>query len=360
MAALAGDGRKRCERDEHAEPRPPAPALRCAVTPLDAALQELRNAASRLHVLPRDMFDFYMTQRYLAAQNVPGATHVRTRATPLRIARVIEDARSRAFCLLPDGDLCVASMGRMVEKRAAPATIRRFSPAGVEMCAFPIVGAWWPSGVCLTARGRLAVVCEDEACVRVYTLHGELVASIGSRRGSPGQLAKPGGIALDLDGNLVVCDTPNQRLVIYTETGSLMRVVRTGGASQWKLGSVCYPRNVAVFPGAEHYYVADLFTYRIRVATRDGALADAWFDGAQRRFRYPTNVCMDSENTVFVLDAAKHRVWVLTERGDRLAELDFGEATRDDNPARCGGLAIDRAGRVFVGDGDRNRILVFE
>lgn len=250
-------GRRRARSDCAPEHGPVAPALRVPTPPpAEAALlpapqgaaaiaaAERRNPASRLHALPLDMFTYYLTQRYLddCHYHLPGTT----RKDTMRLAFEIPRVDANGLCVLPCGELCV------VDNQAH--AIRRFARDGSELRGARIDNVPDPQRMCLTHSGCLAVTCRDACGVHVYTAHGELVRAFGQIGTDEGQFVLPRDIALDRDGHLVVCDTGNQRLQVFTEMGEFVRSIVMPLADD---GYRVTPGVLAVHPGTGHYYVAE-------------------------------------------------------------------------------------------------------
>lgn len=235
-----------------------------------AAAGERRNQHSRLAALPQDVFDAYLARRYL--QGGPRAVHIAT------LANV---DYCTGMCVLPaSGELAV--IGGLLF-----GTLQRFAPDGTEQRDMrrPLA-APGPRGVCQTRSGGLAVAYASG--VAIYTLHGKFQCAFGlhtshdespaARDASLPSLPPHAGsdIALDLDGNLVVCDPNYGQLIVLTETGELVRVVSedgpfvhaTYGFTPDDPGTrgrpvavaarrLARPYAVAVHPDLGHYYVAE-------------------------------------------------------------------------------------------------------
>jgi streptogramin lyase len=64
------------------------------------------------------------------------------------------------------------------------------------------------------------------------------------------------------------------------------------------------------------------------------------------RFRWPGELAIDGDGHVYVTDTGNHRVQVLDQRGHPVVQWSTG--TADDDAPRAG-IALNRAGHVFVG-----------
>src|SRR5690606_29863902 len=78
-----------------------------------------------------------------------------------------------------------------------------------------------------TWNGRIQVFAPDGTFLRKWgyfnTTNGEL--------GDPLALFGPRGLAVDLNGNLLVADTGNKRILLFTPTGELVQQVGGGGVA---------------------------------------------------------------------------------------------------------------------------------
>ena len=60
--------------------------------------------------------------------------------------------------------------------------------------------------------GRVFAPSMDDNLVRVYDENAVLLTTFGTPGQGPGQFQQPSGVALDLEGNLYVCDQNNHRV----------------------------------------------------------------------------------------------------------------------------------------------------
>jgi DNA-binding beta-propeller fold protein YncE len=110
----------------------------------------------------------------------------------------------------------------------------------------------------------------------------------------------------------------------------------------------------------DHILVADTFNDRVQIFTHDGTLLDVWGESGidPGRLNHPKDVAVSGGGSVYVLDSDNHRVQVFTSSGDFLHE--FGghgsEPGRLQGPT---GLAIGPQGRVYVADYGNGRVQVF-
>jgi sugar lactone lactonase YvrE len=85
---------------------------------------------------------------------------------------------------------------------------------------------------------------------------------------TPGDFAKPTGLAVDKEGNLYVADTLNNRIEVFDADGSF---IRTWGKSGDGPGYFARPKGVAIDSDG-HVWVADGMQDRVQVFTNEGQL----------------------------------------------------------------------------------------
>ena len=81
------------------------------------------------------------------------------------------------------------------------------------------------------------VLYQRDSSIRVFSKDGQLLYKIGCKGTGDGQLREPTGLIIDRLGNLVVCDSGNKRIQIFSLEGKFLNSVNKG---------MEFPRSVAV------------------------------------------------------------------------------------------------------------------
>ncbi len=183
--------------------------------------------------------------------------------------------------------------------------------AGLQEKAFTC-----PSGVAIDALGTIGVV--DAATDRVSLLklsrkEIETIPTIGGKGSNARRLLEPRGIAFLKSGGLVIADTGNHRIQVYSDTQHAL--VQTWGTSD-PLGN---PTPI---------------------------------DG-KKSFHWPWSVTSDNCGAVFVVDRGNHRIQKILEDGTWLEEI--GRDCLVD-PTR---VAIGPDGLIAVVDAAQQAVLLF-
>jgi len=121
------------------------------------------------------------------------------------------DQKSYPYDIAPDGHgvlYCLSSAScTVVVTDTTGLVIRVFGQAGIEPGDM-----YGPLAIDMHPSGNLVIMDTNNARVEVFTPFGELIASWGSQGSRPGQFYEPHGIAVGPDGSIYVADTWNNRI----------------------------------------------------------------------------------------------------------------------------------------------------
>ncbi|HEX8111442.1 MAG TPA: NHL repeat-containing protein [Kofleriaceae bacterium] len=260
-----------------------------------------------------------------------------------------------------------AGMAGSMDGTAAAA--RFFNPFGVAVDSF---------GNVYVADGGNHIIRKVTAAGGVTTLAGT-VGMNGSvdDTGAAARFYTPFGVAVDSSGNVYVADLGNGSIRKVTAAGVVTTLAGTAGMD----GSVdgtgaaarfSLPSGVAV-DTAGNVYVADFGNHTIRkitavgvvttLAGTAGMVGSVDGTGTAARFSHPSSVAVDSAGNVYVADNDNHTIRKVTPAGGVttlagtagiVGSADgAGDAARFFRPA---GVAVDRAGNVYIADSDGDTI----
>ena len=210
---------------------------------------------------------------------------------------------------------------------------------------------------------NVTVTCSDQSPALVSTLAGTNNPT-KLPVGLPAVFNHPQGLAVDSGGNVFVADRQNGRIAKITPDGTVTTFVgRTPGkaATDAEL-AFGYADDITRDQDGNFYVVGN---HMVRKITKDGVVttvagaADAGYadgTGAQARFNTPLGITIDSAGNLYVADTLNLRIRKITPAGvvTTLAGsggrgLENGTALQAsfNNPY---GIAVDKAGNVFVAD----------
>ena len=170
-----------------------------------------------------------------------------------------------------------------------------------------------PGGLALDKENRLLYVADVELDqVLVYDADSfKLLRKMGTtghrhELTTPGDFAKPTGLAVDADGNLYVCDTLNNRIEIFDADG---KFVSTFGKAGDGPGYFARPKGVAI-DSDNHIWVADGMQDKVQVFNQEWQLLIT-FGGhglLPGMFQGLAGIATDKNNRVFTSEIFPGRV----------------------------------------------------
>jgi len=173
-----------------------------------------------------------------------------------------------------------------------------------------------------------------------------------------GVLKRPTGLALNpRSSELLVVDTLLSGILRFDLSTLAYKGILSGGGQA--AGKLHYPTQVAVAPNG-NIVVSDSLNFRVQVFSADGSFLRE-FGGAgdsPGRFARPRGVAVDSEGHIYVVDALFDNVQVFDEEGRLL--LAFG--SHGNGPGEFwlpAGIFIDSTDRIYVSDSSNHRVQVF-
>lgn len=209
--------------------------------------------------------------------------------------------------------------------------------------------------------------------IGVYSYDGKLLREWGSKGQQPGQFHQPGGLVIRSDGTIVIADQCNHRVQVFDRDGKFLREWGGHGADAGQFGG---PEPAGSRFGGPHFLAQDregrLYTTegalgRIQQLDRDGAPLRVWGDkvrepGAFGEYTFgklpntfgPIGVFVDHRNRVWV-SSLNDRVQAFTPEGRYLFALPTGPS----GFVHPHGMAIDRAGHLYLADSGHQRIIKF-
>ncbi len=118
--------------------------------------------------------------------------------------------------------LSVAPDGNIIVYDKSDENLKVFSPDGAEL--LQSFSADPPADIVYHQEMFFATRF-SEHCVKVYNREGVFLYDIGSEGSGDGQLRFPTGLAIDKFKNLIVCDSENSRLQVFTLDGHFVNTI---------------------------------------------------------------------------------------------------------------------------------------
>jgi sugar lactone lactonase YvrE len=226
-----------------------------------------------------------------------------------------------------------------------------------------------PAGIAVDLAGNLYVADQGNSKIRKIT-PGGLVSTyagngtIGNVNGNANlsTFYFPQGVAVDVIGNVYVADTYNQEIRKISTDGFVSIVAGYAGQFGAADGtgtdaSFKYPSGIVVSADG-NLYVADEGNNEIRKVTTGGVVTTLAATG----FNSPAGIAADATGNLYISEVGNQRVRKLTGAGVVSTVSGSGVAGFADGPAGVAkfngpyGIAVDRAGNIYVADAFNNRI----
>uniref|UniRef100_A0A673BFD2 RING-type E3 ubiquitin transferase n=1 Tax=Sphaeramia orbicularis TaxID=375764 RepID=A0A673BFD2_9TELE len=205
-------------------------------------------------------------------------------------------------------------------------------------------------GISASSNGRVVVADSNNQCIQIFSNDGQFKMRFGVRGRSPGQLQRPTGVTVDMNGDIVVADYDNRWVSIFSSDGKFKNKI---GA-----GRLMGPKGVAVDKNG-HIITVDNKACCVFIFQSNGKLVTK-FGGrgtSDRQFAGPHFVAVNNKNEIVVTDFHNHSVKVYSADGEFLFKFgSHGEGNGQFNAPT--GVAVDANGNIIVADWGNSRIQV--
>lgn len=218
--------------------------------------------------------------------------------------------------------------------------------------------------VAVDGAGRVYATDRSNHRVQIYTPDGLYYATLAGVNGTANnQLNQPWGVAVGPDGRIYVADTANHRIQIFDNNRNYLLTLGQTGASGSDNARFNWPRDVEV-DATGNIYVADQNNHRVQVFNGAGSyvrtigvtgIAGNDFD----HLRYPTAVTVDAVGHTYVADSYGGRVHIFDGSGAYLTTIGNSWGNRTGQMRDADGLAVDKAGNLYVGELTNHRVQKF-
>jgi sugar lactone lactonase YvrE len=306
----------------------------------------------------------------------------------------------------PSGNLFVTDQGAN--------TIRMITPAGVVTTLAGTAGVTGhvdgtgasamfsgPTGIALSSNGNLIVADTGNNTIRQVTPGGVVTTIAGTAgtvgtqdgAGSSAQFDSPGGVAVDANGNIYVCDSRNNVIREITPAGVVSTLAGTATPDNYIFGNgpvsadgtgaaAAFANPVGIAIDADgNLYVTETQSSTIRkiapgavVTTIAGTPGLQYYEsygdvdstsGDTARFRSPVGIAVDGNGNVFVADTGNNAVRKIAPNGAVTTLAGglpgFGNVGQDGTGSRAqffgpSGVAVASSGSLFVADSGNQTI----
>ncbi|XP_036450471.1 tripartite motif-containing protein 3b isoform X2 [Colossoma macropomum] len=207
-------------------------------------------------------------------------------------------------------------------------------------------------GISTSNNGRVVVADSNNQCIQVFTNDGQFKLRFGVRGRSPGQLQRPTGVTVDMNGDIIVADYDNRWISIFSSDGKFKNKIGAGRLMGPK--GVAVDRNGHIIAVDNKACCVFIFQSNGKLVTKFGARGTS-----DRQFAGPHFVAVNNKNEIIVTDFHNHSVKVFSADGEFLFKFgSHGEGNGQFNAPT--GVAVDANGNIIVADWGNSRIQVFD
>jgi DNA-binding beta-propeller fold protein YncE len=216
-----------------------------------------------------------------------------------------------------------------------------------------------PEGIGIGNQGQLLVADTWNDRILLSSSEGDVAGSFGEFGEKPGNLQCPRSVWTDKAGNIYVVDSWNHRIEKFSPTGRFLLAFGSKGGP-WGYdeadGKFTYPYGVAV-DSQGFIYVSDFNNNRIQKFDPRGKFKKKWgTDGRQDgQFSHPAGLAIDSNDRLYVADVGNGRIQAFTTEGDFDGKF-VGPDGEFDRPY---GVAVDSKGDVYVAEMGASKVQKF-
>jgi DNA-binding beta-propeller fold protein YncE len=208
-----------------------------------------------------------------------------------------------------------------------------------------------PTGIAVNpANGNLVVPDEGNNRVQIFSESGTYLSQFGSFGTGNGQFNQPRGAAVDSKGNIWIVDTGNNRVEKFNEKGEYLSQFGTSGSGN---GQFTTPKNLAV-DSKGNVWVADSGNKRIEKFNEKGEYVLQFSAGTN-----PIGVAVDANGNVWTDN--ENETGAIEEHNEKgeFVKSFAGRGSGNGQVSEPKRLAVDANGYVWVPDALNNRVEVF-
>ena len=177
-------------------------------------------------------------------------------------------------------------------------TITVFAPEEINL----------PWATAVTQENKIAVTLSKYRCVKVINMFGEVTNTFGKD-----YFVRPTGLAVDRDGNFVVCDSLTDKVSMFDNDGNFIRFI---GNPSNKEECFSNPSYVCVSDTGD-IIVSDTGHHKLKIFSSKGKYIRSVgsFGKGHNQFKSPYGVTTNKCGDIFVADHYNSRISMFTRDG---------------------------------------------
>jgi len=207
-----------------------------------------------------------------------------------------------------------------------------------------------PTDVVVTPNGNVVVVDGGNDRIVMFDSDGDFIRSIGHTGSGKSMFSAPLGIGVDNSGHIYVADSGNYRIQVFHSDGSYLFEIPT----IYKKKSI-RPVDVAISPGGDKVYVTGSSNHSVMIYSLTRVFSHMLLkvfggEGSNpAEFRYPATIVCTKEGDLYVTDVLNSRIQKFDEKGKLLTSVGSW-GVLPGQLFRPKGVAVDDKGHIYISD----------
>lgn len=201
-------------------------------------------------------------------------------------------------------------------------------------------------GLSITGNRLYTTEC-DGYRVQIFDLNGNYINKFGSYGTGSGLFWSPRQVVVDSALNFFVADSENDRVSVFNSTYLPINGFGSDGSGDQNFKN---PWRLALNDTTDMLYIADLHNHRISQWTTGGAFVRTFgtLGTGNGQFDHPGGIAVDAAGSVYVGDQGNHRIQKFAGDGTYLTQWNIGTFS---SYTEIGGVAAMPGGYLAVGAG---------
>ena len=188
--------------------------------------------------------------------------------------------------------------------------------------------------------------------VQLFSSQGEYLGQFGGEGSLDHQLRAPYGLSIDSDGKIIVADSGNELIKIFSHSGQCVRKIGLGGFLLYPIHCIQY---------GTFFIVSDDGDHSIKIFDGEGNFMHSFGTkgAADGEFNEPRCLFVNKAGQLMVCDKMNHRIQVFEMSGKFVTK--FGTKGSNRGKFNCPiSIAVLSDGRIVVSDLDNYQVQIFE
>jgi len=225
-----------------------------------------------------------------------------------------------------------------------------------------------PYGIAINSNGDIIVCDSGSNRVQLFDSKGNFISMFGSEGNGNTQFRYPWGISINSKGNLIVCDSGNNRIQIFDSKRNFISAFGSSGNGNGQFScpeGICVDKNDRIF-------VSDYSNNRIQIFDAKGQFISTFGSSGNGngQFNGPVGIIVNSKGNILVCD--NHKIQIFDSNGNfKSIKFQINQSMVIPSLSKSNqcnfkikfsrdGITIDSKGNIIVCDFSNNRIQIFD